>query len=43
MSIELKNRIKLGLGLLLAIAVGLMVYFGFFAAKAPIWMGTPAV
>ena len=35
MSIELKNRIKLGLGLLLAIAVGLMVYFGFFAAKAP--------
>lgn len=35
MSTELKNRIKLGMGLLLALAVGLMVYFGFFAAKAP--------
>ena len=35
MSMELKNRIKLGMGLLLVIAVGLAVYFGFFAAKAP--------
>ena len=35
MSTELKNRIKLGSGLLLALAVGFMVYFGFFAAKAP--------
>ena len=35
MSMELKNRIKLGMGLLLVIAVGLAFYFGFFAARAP--------
>lgn len=35
MATELKNKIKMGTGLLLALAVGFMIYFGFFAAKAP--------